>query len=309
MMNLPSILTASWAGHPHRFRSSCVLPIALHDAPLYEAIAEHYATPFGSLVSVQSCSVMLSSVSHFRSNRHTSPMCSNPPGVPTPSWDASCSRYTRIMSWISPHTLSFALIGGSFRCNSSLRVLGSIHLPRNQRTCCGDHLRHNDRSGSTPGRFRGRITENRKSRSVRSCATPFRRTDCYFLAAVRKSRLEMFSNGNLASVGIDNLLTAVLTLPEIPHPQFVGRLFGGLPVHPCHFEELKSVLLRPHLAITLHAYEHVLPSFSFEVWLALISDDRRAFRLGSAPLGLPAGYGCNPKRACRTFGISARRVL
>jgi len=97
----------------------------------------------------------------------------------------------------------------------------------------------------------------------------------------------MFGNGSLASVGIDDLLTAVLTLPEITLPQFVGRLLGGLPVHPCHFEELKSVLLRPHLAITLHAHEHVLPSFSFEVWVVLTSGDRTEQHPQSAqgPLG------------------------
>src|SRR5208282_4950326 len=49
--------------------------------------------------------------SHLRSTRHTSPMCSNPPGVPTPSRLASCSRYTRIISWISAHTLSLAFTG------------------------------------------------------------------------------------------------------------------------------------------------------------------------------------------------------
>lgn len=66
----------------------------------------------------------------------------------------------------------------------------------------------------------------------------------------------MFCDGRLPSVGIDDLVSAVLTLPKITHPEFVGRLLCGLPTHPCHFEELKPVLLRPHLAITLHANEH-----------------------------------------------------
>src|SRR5208282_5430781 len=53
----------------------------------------------------------LSSRSHDAKSRHTSPMCSRPPGVST-SPAASCSRYEAMICWIAAHTLSLALAGG-----------------------------------------------------------------------------------------------------------------------------------------------------------------------------------------------------
>src|SRR5208282_3655336 len=136
----------------------------------------------------------------------------------------------------------------------------------------------------TQGNFHAHILAIHNPDSVRSCSAPFCRADRYFLAALSKSRLKMLGNGSLSSIGINDLVSAVLALPQITTPEFVGRLLGGLPIHPCHFEELKSVLLRPHLAITLHADEHVFPSFSF-----------RIIHLTSFPYSFPIPEANNPR--------------
>jgi hypothetical protein len=225
---------------------------------------------------------------------------------------ASCSRYVRMISWISAQTLSLALIAKPSRRFLRVRVTGI--LPSNGRvcrtnrkgTCFPCHHRNSEYTVGTLDSCRDHKPGNRILDSVRSCSAPFLGTNRYVFAAIRESRLIVFSNWSLASVGIDDLLTAVLTLPEITTPQLKGRLVFGSPVQPRHFEELESVLLWPHLAITLHAHEHVWPSFFFEVLAVWTSDDKTEQHPRSAQEPLGVSY-LAPQKLMPIFAAKCNR--